>query len=192
MRGKGAVGKKPLLDLLRDGHPGLRALHRLDFETSGVLLFAKTGEVEKAVLQSKFAGWEKQYHTLVMGRIQRKGGAIRKELPARGKGTVSAVTQYTVLERYANSSYVSAQIETGRHHQIRRHFAGIDHPLVLDAVYGHRKFNKLFTQELGYRTFFLHASLLRIPHPITKEDLVIEAPLPKPFQQVLETLRSIS
>lgn len=193
VKGKGKVGKLPLLDFLKKDYPGLRALHRIDFETSGVILFAKTKTAADPVKDSDFRGWKKVYRTLVMGRIDRKRGTIRAPLPSRSdKGMVEAVTKYEVLERFANSSYIEVEIETGRHHQIRRHFATIEHPLVLDAVYGHKKFNSVFTQEFRLRKFFLHAFSLQFPHPITGKVITIEAPLPKVFEKILEALRETS
>ena len=188
VKGKGKVQKLPLLDLLREDYPELRAVHRLDFETSGVVVFAKTKEAYEAIRELDFKGWVKMYQTLVMGRIERRRGTINKPLPARGKGEVEAVSHFAVLKRFGNSSYVEVQIETGRHHQIRRHFAMIKHPLVLDVVYGHAKFNRVFQQELGYKKFFLHASSLSLPHPLSGEVIRIEAPLPKAFKAVLRTL----
>ena len=179
VKGKGAVGKLPLVDFLKKDYPGLKVIHRLDFETSGVVIFAKNAEVERKVLNNKFEQWEKVYCTLVMGRIQRRRGAIRKKLPARGRGMVEAETLYTVIDLFANSTYLECTISTGRHHQIRKHFASIDHPLVLDKEYGHSKFNQLFRQELGFSKFFLHASRLCFPHPMTGERVTIEAPMSK-------------
>ncbi len=191
VRGKGEVGKLPLLDFLKKDYPGLRTLHRLDFDTSGVVLFAKSKQATDRIITSAFAGWHKRYHALVMGRMERSSGAIRTPLPARGRGTVPAETQYLVLERFVNSSYIEAEPLTGRHHQIRLHFAGIKHPLALDREYGHGKFNQLFTQELGFRKFFLHAITLELPHPITGQKLRIEAPLPEQFKSVLKVLRKV-
>jgi RluA family pseudouridine synthase len=192
VKGKGKVEKLPLFDFLKQDYPGLRSVHRLDFETSGVVVFARTKEVYERITETNFAGWKKVYTALVMGRINRKMGVIRMPLPARtGKGTVEAHTEYKVIERFANSSLVEAAIETGRHHQIRKHFAFIKHPLVLDHVYGHERFNKVFTQEFGYRRFFLHAARIECTHPITGEPLTIEAPLPKPFTAVVKRLQEI-
>lgn len=191
VKGKGRVGKLPLLDFIKQDHPGIRAIHRLDFETSGVVLFAKNKETEVAVLNTKFDQWEKTYETLVMGQVRRRKGAIRTKLPARGKGTVEAETFYTVLDTFANSTYLECKITTGRHHQIRRHMASIDHPLVLDREYGHGKFNQLFRQELGFSKFFLHAKTLTLPHPRTGEVITIEAPQPKQFAACLKLLRSL-
>lgn len=193
VKGAGRIDKLPLLDFLKKDHPGLRALHRLDFETSGVVLFAKTKRAYDACMDTKFEGWKKTYRTLVMGRIDRDTGVLRAPLPARtGKGMVEAETRFRVLDRFANSSYVEAEIETGRHHQIRKHFAAIKHPLVLDQIYGHAKFNQLFTKEFRYHRFFLHAAKIELPHPITGKNIVVEAPMPKPFEIVLKKLRSLS
>ncbi|PIR53565.1 hypothetical protein COU76_00425 [Candidatus Peregrinibacteria bacterium CG10_big_fil_rev_8_21_14_0_10_49_10] len=192
VKGSGTVEKLPLLDFLKKDYPGLRALHRLDFETSGVVLFARTKEAYEQVRASDFAGWKKIYSTLVMGRMPRPKGTIATPLPARnGKGTVEAVSHYTVLERFANSSFLDVEIETGRHHQIRKHLAEIGHPLALDDKYGHMKFNRLFTKELGFRKFFLHAKRVELPHPKTGEVIAVEAPLPKPFADLLRVLRSL-
>lgn len=193
VKGSGKVrGKISLFDFVKKDYPGLKVIHRLDFETSGVVVFAKSAEAERKILSNKFDQWEKVYHTLVMGRIDRRKGAIRKKLPARGRGVVDAETLYTVLDTFANSTYVECRITTGRHHQIRRHFAQIHHPLVLDKEYGHSKFNQLFRQELGFSKFFLHASRLSFPHPITGEKVIIEAPMPKGFTSCLKKLRSLS
>jgi len=102
VRGKGKMGKLPLFDFLKKDYQGLRVIHRLDFETSGVVVFAKTAEAERKILDTKFDQWRKTYVTLVMGRIERNTGAIRKKLPARGKGVVEAETLYTVLDLFAN------------------------------------------------------------------------------------------
>lgn len=199
--GAGASDRLSLLDFLRKEYPGLRPLHRLDFETSGVVLFARSKQAFEAVRSSKFAGWRKVYLALVEGR-PRPQGDIRTPLPSRarpnvvqngrGEGDVPALTRYKVLDQFANSAFVEAEIQTGRHHQIRKHFAGIGHPLALDHVYGHKGYNRVFTQELGFRQFFLHASRLELPHPVTGEALKIEAPLPKPFESVLKRLRALS
>lgn len=192
VKGSGKVrGKESLFDFLKRDYEGLKVVHRLDFETSGVVVFAKSSSVEKKILSNKFDQWEKTYHTLLMGRIFRKAGAIRKKLPARGRGMVDAETLYTVQDIFANSTYVTCRITTGRHHQIRKHFADISHPLVLDKEYGHAKFNQLFRQELGFSKFFLHAATLSFPHPVTHEVITIEAPMPKGFSACLKTLRSL-
>lgn len=189
--GAGTSDKLALFDFVRKDYPGLRALHRLDYETSGVVVFARTKADADAVLTSKFSGWKKTYVSLVAGRMPRQEGVIRTPLPARGEGTVPAETVYRVLATFANSCLVEADIETGRHHQIRRHFAGIGHPLLLDEEYGNRGINRVFTREFHLRRFFLHAAVLSLPHPVTGEQLIIRAPLPRVFESILKKLRSI-
>ncbi|MSR87155.1 hypothetical protein EXS70_03220 [Candidatus Peribacteria bacterium] len=191
VKGAGKLQKLPLYDFLKKEYPGIHPLNRLDFETSGIVIFARSKKVLGDVLAAKFTGWKKTYRTIVMGRVQKDKGEISIPLPARNKreGNVPALTRYKVLERYANSSYVEIEIMTGRHHQIRRHFSMLKHPLILDEVYGNERFNKTFTREFHYRRFFLHAAKLTFPHPVTKQELTVEALMPKPFEEVLKELR---
>ena len=199
VKGKGEVGKLPLLDFLKKEFPGLRPVSRLDFETSGVVLFARTKQAMEASLAALKAAdkdekkaWSKVYRTLVMGRLEKKEGDLRFPLPSRmGTGNVPAHTHYKILELFGNSTYVEALITTGRHHQIRKHFSKIGHALVLDKLYGNAKYNRVFTLEFGYRRFFLHAYALSFPHPITGEQIHVEAPLPLPFVQALKRLREL-
>ncbi|MFA7682222.1 MAG: RluA family pseudouridine synthase [Candidatus Peribacteraceae bacterium] len=189
VRGKGALGKLPLFDLLKKDYPGLRVLHRLDFETSGVVLFARTKKAYEGIRAVKTGDWRKTYHALIEGCPARLTGTIRTPLPARGQGLVPAQTRYRILERFALCSYVEAVIETGRHHQIRRHFAEIGHPLLLDREYGNARANAQFSRESGYNKFFLHAFVIDLLHPVTGKKLHIEAPLPRAFTEVLKRLR---
>jgi len=191
VKGSGKVQKLPLFDFLKKENHGLRVLHRLDFETSGVVVFAKTQEAYDAVRASNFAGWKKVYRTIVIsgrGAGIKREGEIRMPLPARGQGKVESVTRYRILKNLGSVAYIEAEIETGRHHQIRRHFEGIGCPLVLDTVYGNEKFNRSFAREFRYRKFFLHAFCVELPHPVAGEKLHIQASLPKTFEEVLKKL----
>lgn len=197
-RQEGESGKLPLYDFLHKDHPGLRVLHRLDFDTSGVILFAKTKAAAKAALASHFKGWRKAYRAIVSGVVDRDRGVIRAELPSRNAKSnmhteemIPAVTNFVVLERFRGATYLECDIETGRHHQIRRHFAAIGHPLALDEIYGDPQFNKVFGRATGFRKFFLHAYSLDLPHPVIGENLHMEAPLPKAFEAVLEKLHQL-
>ncbi len=195
LRGPGATaGKKlPLFDFLRKDYPGLRVLHRLDFGTSGIIVFARTAEAVRKVRETKFGGWQKCYCALVAGKLERKEGIIRKPLRARThEGLVPAVTHYRVLAAFPEATYVEARIETGRKHQIRQHFAAIGHPLLLDPLYGDRKKDAAFRRRLHYRRFFLHASSLTFPHPVTGKMLSITAALPLAFGNALSGLHAVS
>lgn len=190
VRGRGAVGKLPLLDFLRKQYPGLRAVHRLDFETSGAVVFARTRTALQNILNKKFAQWEKFYVTLVTGR-PRSEGVVRFSLPARsGDEPVPAVTRYRLLGQFRTAAFLEVCMEHGgRRHQVRQHLARAGHPLILDDVYGDRAFNRQFTREYGYHRFFLHAARLAFPHPMTGAMVHIEAPLPRAFAECLERLR---
>ena len=190
VRGKGPIEKLPLLDFLRKDYPGVRPLHRLDFETSGVVVFSRRKDVLASVVESKFAGWTKVYRAILMGDVQRREGEISTPLPSREtKELVPAHTRYKVLERLHNATYVEAVIEKGRHHQLRRHFASIGHALALDTVYGNDKFNRSFTRKYRFKRFFLHAYSVTLPHPLTGERLTITAPMPSVFEEALERIR---
>lgn len=186
--GKGKSDKLPLLDFLKKQYPSIKPVHRLDYETSGVVLFVKDPDILAAMIEDKFANMTKKYVALVKGRLDKKHDTITKPLPARTKGVVEAQTEYVVLDLYANSSLVECTIATGRHHQIRKHMAYIHHPLVQDYEYGNKKFNDIFYREFRYRNFFLHASSLDLVHPITGEQLHITAPLPLHFAKLVKFL----
>src|SRR3989338_2527132 len=203
VRGKGEVGKLPLYDFLHQDYPGLRVLHRLDFDTSGVVLFAKTKAAGEAVLASHFKGWKKVYRAIVSGVIDRDRGVIRALLPARSsrekkfedqkkkEELIPAVTNFVVLQRFHGATYVECEIETGRHHQIRRHFKAIKHALALDELYGEPKFNQAFSRVTKFHKFLLHAQSLELSHPVTGEKLHIEASMPRAFEAVLKKLQQL-
>lgn len=181
----------PLLDFLKKDYPGLRALHRLDFPTSGIVLFARTkAAAEKAKENSE--AWKKTYCAIVAGKMEKNQGIITFPLPARTKKiTVPAKTIYHVLERFRVATIVEATIQTGRQRQIRRHFAMIHHPLILDDEEGDRRMNQALHHRLGYRRLFLHAVSLELLHPITGAPLKIQAPLPRVFLEAIERLRAL-
>lgn len=189
----GGRGKQPLVDFLRRTEPGLIVVHRLDFGTSGAIVFARSSEAARKIRESKFAGWKKIYRAIVAGDLARPEGAIRAKLRARTHvGMVDAVTHYHVLARSPVCSFVEARIETGRKHQIRQHFAHIGHPLVLDPLYGNPKRDRSFKRAYRFRRFFLHAFSLDFPHPITGKPIHVEAPLPKPFADVVSSLDTLA
>jgi 23S rRNA pseudouridine955/2504/2580 synthase len=188
--GKGKMEKLPLLDFLKKQYPGLQTVHRLDFETSGIVVFAKSRAVLQSILATSFEGWKKNYQAVVVGALSGKG-EIDKPLASREtKEPIPAKTLYRVIKAYKGATHVEATIETGRHHQIRQHFAMIHHPLILDEEYGDKKINREMHRRLKYRHFFLHASSVTFPHPKTGKTVHIEAPLPGTFTALLQTLAS--
>lgn len=190
VKGRGKIQKLPLLDFLRKDYPTLAPIHRLDYETSGIVVFAKTKKTLQTILESKFAGWKKTYLAIVAGSPHRNIGDVDIPLPARsGTGNVPALTHYTVKDRFRGCSLVEVSFERGQKHQIRRHMSMIGNPLILDDVYGDDKPNKVFGKFLKMKRFFLHASRVEFVHPVTAKQIVIESPMPHTFIAVLKKLK---
>ena len=171
--------------------PGI--VHRLDKDTTGLLVVAKTDSAHLSLseqISQKTAN--RIYLALVEGNVSADLGRIeaalgrsrtdRKKIAVTEDGR-QAATKYFVLERFAGITLVEAHLETGRTHQIRVHMKHIGHPVVGDRVYGirHQRFN-LVGQ-------LLHAARLEFTHPETGERMKFEAPLPDDFQKVLDMLR---
>lgn len=190
VKGKGKIQRLPLLDFLRKQYPGLTPVHRLDYETSGAVVFAKTKNTLKKIIESKFAGWKKTYVAIVAGVPRQKAGDINIPLPARsGTGNVECLTHYKVLEAFRGCSLLEVHFERGQKHQIRRHLSMIGSPLILDDLYGDEKINRAFGKFLKMQRFFLHASKVEFPHPVTAKPVVIVSEPPHSFTAVLAKLR---
>jgi 23S rRNA-/tRNA-specific pseudouridylate synthase len=189
VRGKGKMGKLPLFDFLKKEYPGIHPLQRLDFATSGVMVFARNRDVLASVLNTKFDQWRKVYLALVHGKIPKRVDTISLPLPAREGGSpIPARTRYRVVQQWPDCAEVEIEMETGHHHQIRRHFSMIGHPLILDLEYGRGKWNQRFATILRCRHFLLHAAAVTFPHPVTGKLLTINAPLPPAFARGIEAL----
>lgn len=172
--------------------PGI--VHRLDKDTSGLILVAKNDlthlRLAKAIKEREV---KRFYLALVHGVPVPRQGRIdapigrhpvrRKEMAVTPINSRPAITNYQVLEEFPGYSLIEARLETGRTHQIRVHMAYIGHPVVGDLVYGRRKGN------LGLQTQALHAARLVFRHPISGEVMDFRAPLPEAFQETLDRLR---
>jgi len=141
-------------------------VHRLDQDTSGLLLVAKNpktaDELEQAFESGAREAIDKTYRALVAGRLANNQGKIDAPLPGREGRPVHALTRYWVVRRYSKVTLVRVAIETGRLHQIRLHFAQIGHPVVMDDQHGDFAFNKQFRRQYGLKRQFLHAEKLRL------------------------------
>jgi 23S rRNA pseudouridine955/2504/2580 synthase len=164
-----------------------RLVHRLDKDTSGVLLVAKS-EPTARELERRFEEGrvEKEYLCLVAGRLPRASGTIDVPLPGRDRTPVRAITHYSVGTRYADTTLVRVATETGRMHQIRLHFAALGFPIVLDRQHGDFGFNKLFRSITGLKRQFLHAARLSLHY--RGKQFAWSAPLPEDLQLTLHTL----
>jgi 23S rRNA pseudouridine955/2504/2580 synthase len=149
----------------RDAGMRPQLVHRIDKDTSGLLIVAKTSKAA-GELKSAFETGEvdKQYLCLVVGRLPTQEGKIDFPLPGREGTMVSALTRYRVVKRFADTTLVRVAIETGRLHQIRLHFAKLGYPIVMDDQHGDFAFNKKFRKVYGLKRQFLHADKLTIAY----------------------------
>ncbi|EUJ37346.1 RluA family pseudouridine synthase [Brochothrix campestris] len=171
--------------------PGI--VHRIDKDTSGLLMVAKNDKAHIALAQElKDHKADRHYLALVHGEITHSKGTIdapvgRSKTDRQKMAVVDhgkpAVSHFEVLEHFVNFTLVECQLETGRTHQIRVHFRYIEHPLAGDPKYGPKK-------TIGTDGQFLHAKTLAFTHPRTGEKMTFEAPLPKNFNDMIETLRA--
>lgn len=170
--------------------PGI--VHRIDKDTSGLLMIAKTDEAHQALAaELKAKKSLRKYLAIVHGNLPNDRGMIeapigrsekdRKKQAVTAKGK-EAVTRFTVLERFGDYSLVELQLETGRTHQIRVHMAYIGHPVAGDPLYGPRK-------TLSGHGQFLHAETLGLTHPLTGKDMLFTVEPPAIFQKTLQQLR---
>ncbi len=174
--------------------------HRLDRETSGVVLVAKTRKamVRLTEIFTKGDGVRKTYLALAKGKLPRAEGSIdlalseheqtAKSRAQRGVNFQEAVTRYRVISSMKEASLLALRIETGRTHQIRRHMEAVGHPVAGDRRYGNFPFNRVARARWGLRRMFLHAWKLELQHPVTGERLRLEAPLPEELEAVLSRM----
>jgi 23S rRNA pseudouridine1911/1915/1917 synthase len=180
--------------------PGI--VHRIDKDTSGLLVVAKCDKAHVALSEElKYHGITREYRALCIGGFKDDGGIVdypigrhpkdRKKMAVIKDGSGrEAVTHYRVLERFGGVSYLALELETGRTHQIRVHMSYTGHPLLGDEVYSpskcrfEQKHPKLFDGQA------LHAIKLSLTHPETGERMSFDAPLPENFQKALELLRA--
>lgn len=172
--------------------PGI--VHRIDKDTSGILLVAKTDQAHLSLAeQIKEHSVKREYVALLDGVIKTDGGTVdkpigrsekdRKKMAITLRNSRNAVTHYEVLERYVGYCLVKCRLETGRTHQIRVHMASLGHPVTGDMVYGAKK------QKLFQRGQLLHAKTIGFIHPKSGEYMEFTSELPEEFQAVLSKLK---
>lgn len=191
-----------LLQKLRDQiRQKLFPVHRLDRGTSGVILMAKD-QTAAAFLGEKFRSREvdKSYLAIVRGFTEDIATIDYALTTEKHPGRLPAITHYRTLGqseipvqigRYPTSrfSFVTVHPETGRFHQIRRHFSHLRHPVIGDKKHGDVKHNRFFREEWQIQRLLLHASSITFPHPETHTQVRIGAPLPEAFLYALECTR---
>lgn len=184
--------KESLSGINGERRPGI--VHRIDRDTSGLLIVAKNDKAHLALAQQlQDHSLFRLYHAVVVGGFKEESGTVdaplarhpvdRKRMAVcrEGEGR-EAITHWQVVDSQGGYSHITCRLETGRTHQIRVHMASIGHPLVGDQVYGSKKpFPGLVGQ-------CLHAACLTFTHPTTGERMTVEAPLPDWFTKTLQRL----
>ncbi|MFC0473102.1 RluA family pseudouridine synthase [Halalkalibacter kiskunsagensis] len=173
--------------------PGI--VHRIDMDTSGLLMVAKNDHAhESLVEQLKAKTTRRLYKAIVHGIIPHQHGTVdapigrdkkdRQSMTVTEVNSRDAVTHFTVLETFDQYTYVQCELETGRTHQIRVHMKYIGYPLAGDPKYGPKK------KTLDIRGQALHAAVLGFIHPRTGKEMLFEAPIPEDMKQLLHQLRT--
>ena len=180
--------------------PGI--VHRIDKDTSGLLVVAKT-DVAHEGLSAQFArhSIDRRYQAIVAGVPNPANGSVdaplgrspanrqKMAIVAAGRGK-RALTHYRLVERLRESALVECRLETGRTHQVRVHMASLGHPLLGDPVYGRSKIaHRELLNQLGFRRQALHAAELGFVHPVSKENLSFKSALPSDMQELFRALR---
>ena len=172
--------------------PGI--VHRIDKDTSGLLIVAKNDHAHKLLAeQIKAHSFTREYEAIVFGNLKNDEGTVdapigrhpvdRKKMCITPKNSKNAVTHYQVLERLKGYTYIRCMLETGRTHQIRVHMASLGHPVSGDTVYGVKNEKVPFTGQC------LHARKIGFVHPSSGEYIEFTSPLPDYFEQFLSKLR---
>lgn len=175
--------------------PGI--VHRIDKDTSGLLVVAKTDAAHQALTeQMSVHSIHRVYHAVVYGNLKEDTGFVeapigrdpkdRKKMAVTQQNSKYAYTSWQVLERFGNFTYIACKLKTGRTHQIRVHMASIGHPLAGDAVYGPKNCIRSLNGQC------LHAKELGFVHPATGEWMQFDSSLPDWFQDYLNRLRKES
>ncbi|HHU18045.1 MAG TPA: RluA family pseudouridine synthase [Clostridiales bacterium] len=175
--------------------PGI--VHRIDKDTSGLLMIAKNDAAHHSLAQQLAEhSITRVYHAIVYNNFKEDEDTVnapigrdpknRFKMAVTTLNSKEAVTHYRVLERFGSFTYVEARLKTGRTHQIRVHMAYIKHPLLGDGIYGPKK------KVLGVDYQMLHAKILGFIHPVTGEYMEFESDLPEDFNNVLIKLRTQS
>ncbi len=183
--------------------PRAGIVHRIDKQTTGLLMVAKTLRAHKSLISQLQERSVLREYQAVVGGVLTAGGTVdeplgrhhidRKRMAVTETGK-PAVTHYRVVERFRAHTHIRCKLETGRTHQIRVHMAYIRHPLVGDPVYGGRMHGKGLTEAcreavIGFRRQALHAGLLGFEHPASSELVSWEVPIPDDMQAMISALQ---
>ena len=166
----------------------IRAINRIDLNTSGLILFAKNEYIQECLIrQMRFSSFEKIYLAVVLGTFKKKKGTIHMPIARKENSIIErciskdgqeAITHYEVLQEFKKYSLVKCILETGRTHQIRVHMAYIGHPLLGDSLYGTDNTSLINRQAL-------HSYKMSFIHPISNKKISLEAKPPKDIENLI-------
>jgi 23S rRNA pseudouridine1911/1915/1917 synthase len=179
--------------------PGV--VHRLDKDTSGVMVVALTDDAYYSLVeQFKKRTINRTYVALVFGNLREDGGEIslkigrsetdRKKMSTRVRRGKEAVTRWKVLERYQTATFIEARLGTGRTHQIRVHFASMGHPVLGDRTYGKKTVIEAGRTKITFERQMLHAMTLGFVHPAAGQYMEFAKEMPEDMSEKIESLRS--
>lgn len=187
----------PEISIQGSTRPGI--IHRLDKDTSGIMVVAKSDRAQTTLVEQWQArSVQKRYLALVAGVVEEDTATIdapigrnsvNRQQMATSRSGREAITHFTVLERFPDCTLLDVRIETGRTHQIRVHLNFIGYPVVGDSLYGNKPSARV-AERLGLNRQFLHAKSLGFNMPSTGEPRIFEATLPNELQHVLDTLHA--
>lgn len=171
--------------------PGI--VHRIDKDTSGLLIVAKTDTAHLGLAeQIKEHSFTREYNAVICGHLNEQSGTVnapigrstkdRKKMCVTASNSKNAVTHYTIIKEYEKYSHISLKLETGRTHQIRVHMAHLGHAVAGDAVYGNDKYSAYLNGQC------LHAIKIGFIHPVTNEYLEFTTDLPQYFKEFLNKI----
>ena len=175
--------------------PGI--VHRIDMDTSGLLIIAKNDKAHQGLAeQIKVHSFTRIYEAVVVGNVRNDSGTVnapigrhpvnRKKMAITPTNSKEAITHFEVIQRYPGYTHLRLRLETGRTHQIRVHMASLGHPLAGDTVYGAEKQPKICQNLNGQ---YLHARCIGFVHPITGQELDFESDLPAYFTEFIRKLQ---
>ncbi len=175
--------------------PEPRLAHRLDKDTSGLVIICKNNSaLRKVTALLRGDGVKKIYYTAVKGKLKEKSGIITDKILRDHSGVrvstkreaKTAITKYKLVKEFADFSLLEVEIQTGRTHQIRVHFANLGHPVLMDSQHGDFEWNKTMRKKTGLKRQFLHAKKLEFVHPETEKKIVLEAELGEDLLSLLK------
>lgn len=172
-----------------DGKVYLGLMHRLDKETSGLMVYSKSTKGNHLSEQFKNHSIQRRYLALVLGTIPKESGRIKAAIgpdpEKKGRQQITkgrpAITDYQVIERYAHHTFIEASLLTGKTHQVRVHLAHLGYPILGDRLYGKKS---------SYKRQMLHASHLQFLHPVNKKKMSFDSEVPPDMLKLIDRFRS--